>query len=134
MSTIFTFIHSFLMPTPSYWYPIPPVHHFFKCMLTVQGVSPGTLGLYILCFIQINTSITYSFSVSSLQCIVLYYINIQIGSINVFHSLTFCFPLTPPIVPWVRSTNIIVLSHYLCVYVYIHMIIYVFMNRFNLLV
>jgi hypothetical protein len=50
------------------------------------------------------------------------------GSFNIFHSLTFPFPLPPPVVPSDRLSNTILfsLSHYIHVRVCIYVSIYTF--------
>jgi hypothetical protein len=102
------------VPSPSPWYTSPE-KIYFSLLLYIflnwvyidssrGGLHLGTSDLYIWCFYQINPSpplLTHFLShapliFNSLLYSALYYIHIQMGCFNIFHSLTFSFSLPPP--------------------------------------
>jgi hypothetical protein len=56
---------------------------------------------------------------NSLQDSTLYYIHVSMGCFSILHSLTFSFPLLPPIVPLDRLANTVLFSLSLYMYLYI---------------
>jgi hypothetical protein len=77
----------------------------------------GIANMYMQCFDQINTPLLtlslYCLATllsNSLQCIVLYYLHAQMQCFNIFYSLTFFFLFYLPTLPWLKHTNIIILS------------------------
>jgi hypothetical protein len=126
--------------------PIPPTTIHFRKILVLsscrsyfkkvyidspRGFYLGASVLYISCFNQIFPHYIHFFYhlapliFNGLWYIISYSIHIQMSCFNIFHILTFSFPLQPYVFPSDRPTNTVLISLSLHIYVYMCVCIHI---------